>query len=45
MDSVRLEMTNNRVAFQTYDRNTNDLIGYQEITGHIIFDVKLAENF
>lgn len=45
MDSVKLEMKNNRVAFETYEGNTDDLVGYQEITGHIIFDVKLAENF
>ena len=45
MDAVAQEMTNNRVAFQTYDGNPDDLVGYEEITGHLIFDVKLAENF
>ena len=45
MDAVRLEMKNNRVAFERYDGKVEDLIGFQEITGHIIFDVKLGENF
>ena len=45
MDSIRLEMKNNRVAFETYNGNIADLVGYTEITGHIVFDVKLAENF
>ena len=45
MDSVRLEMKNNRVAFQTYEDDPRKLVGYTEITGHIVFDVKLSENF
>lgn len=45
MDAVRLEMKNNRSAFEEYDGNVDELIGYQEITGHIIFDIKLGENF
>ena len=45
MDAIRQEMRNCRVAFQTYDGNVDDLIGYQRITGHMVFDVKLAENF
>ena len=44
MDSIRLEMKNNRIAFQTFDGDTKKLIGYTEIKGHIVFDVKLAEN-
>ena len=45
MDSIRLEMTNNRVAFETYKGDVNDFVGYEEITGNLIYDVKLAENF
>ena len=28
-----------------YTGDTSDLIGYQEITTHFIFDIKLGENF
>eukprot|EP00978_Attheya_sp_CCMP212_P028576 scaffold99084_cov45-Attheya_sp.AAC.1 len=45
MDSVRLEMKNVRIAFEEYDGNPEELIGYEEITGHLVFDVKLGENF
>ena len=45
MDAVRQEMSNNRVAFETYEQDPHKLVGYQEIIGHIVFDVKLAENF
>lgn len=45
MDSVRLEMKNVMVAFEKFEGDVNDLKGYDEITGHLIFDVKLAENF
>ena len=35
------------IAFEEHHGNPNELAfqGYQEITGHIIFDVKLGENF
>ena len=45
MDAVRLEMKNVRVAFQEYDGDPNSLVGYTQMTGHIVFDVKLGENF
>ena len=32
-------------AVMVYDGGPNKLVGYQQITGHIIFDVKLGENF
>ena len=44
-EAIEMEMKNNRVAFETYDGDPKDLIGYEEITGHLIFDVKLSENF
>jgi hypothetical protein len=45
MDAVKLEMTNVRVAFEVYDGDTDELVGYQKISGHLVFDVKLGENF
>ena len=44
-DAIVMEMKNNRVAFETYNRKIEDLVGYEEITGHLIFDIKLSENF
>ena len=44
-DAITMEMKNNRIAFETYEGNPEELIGYEEITGHLIFDVKLSENF
>ena len=40
-----MEMKNNRVAFETYKGKIEDFVGYQEISGHLIYDVKFAENF
>lgn len=47
MDAIRLEMKNLMVAFQEYEGNPEDLIakGFNKITGHLVFDVKLGENF
>ena len=44
-DAVKEEMTNNRIAFERYNGEIKDLVGYEQITGHIIFDVKLSENY
>ena len=44
-DAIRLEMANVRVGFEVYNGDINDLVGYEEIKGHLIFDVKLGENF
>ena len=38
-------MKNNRVAFEEYTEEVSKLVGYKKITGHMIFDVKLGENF
>ena len=35
---------NNRDALETYKVKIEYLVGYQEISGHLIYDVKLAEN-
>ena len=45
MDAIRKEMTAIRGAVEEYEGDIRDLIGYQLITGHIVFDVKLGENF
>ena len=44
-DAIRLEMKNVCVGFEVYEGDVNDLVGYKEIRGHLIFDIKLAENF
>ena len=43
-DSIKMEMKNNRVGFEEYQGKIDDLVGYEEITAHMIFDVKLSEN-
>ena len=40
-----LEMKNVRPAFETYEGEVKDLIGYQKIKCHFVFDVKLGEGF
>ena len=32
-------------VFKLHNDDQNKLVGYQHITGHIIFDVKLGKNF
>ena len=44
-DAILLEMKNVRPAFKRYDGDVRKLIGYQRITCHFVFDVKLGENF
>ena len=45
MNAIDLEMKNVRIAFEKYERDIQDLKGYQSIYCHLIFDVKLSENF
>ena len=45
MDAVKLEMKNCRIAFEEHEGEINSLIGFQAITGHLVFDVKLGESF
>ena len=40
-----MEMKNNRIAFELHEGDVSKLVGFKEITGHMIFDVKLGENF
>ena len=44
-DAIKLEMRNVRVAFEEFHGDPQSLVGYTEITGHLVFDVKLGENF
>ena len=43
--AIQLEMPKIRKAMRIFDGDPKSLIGYQQITGHIIFDIKLGENF
>jgi hypothetical protein len=44
-DAIQLEMKNCRIAFEVYNGNIQELVYYQKISGHLVFDVKLGENF
>ena len=44
-DSIAEEMKKIKQAFRKYDGDPTSLIGYKEITTHIIFDIKMGENF
>jgi len=43
-DAICKEMKNVRVAFEEYDGNISDLVGYKKLDMHMIFDVKVGEN-
>lgn len=45
MDAIRCKMKNCHIAFEEHQGEMSDLDGYQEIMGHLVFDVKLGENF
>ena len=45
-DEICKEMQNVRPAFEVWEKDINEIpIGYQKICCHMIFDVKLGENF
>lgn len=46
-DAIEQEMTNNRAAFEEFEGTPAKLKqkGYEKIIGHLIFDIKLSENF
>ena len=44
-DAICKEMRNVRIAFEEYDEKIDDLVGYKEFGLHLIFDVKMGENF
>ena len=39
------EMKNVKIAFEEYEGDVKDLVGYQKVKCHIIFYVKLGKNF
>jgi hypothetical protein len=44
-DAIEKEMTNIYPAFTLYDGDPKNLVGFQFIKCHMIFDIKLGENF
>jgi hypothetical protein len=45
-DAICKEMKNVRPAFEVWEKDISELpVGYQKITCHTIFDVKMGENF
>ena len=44
-DAIAKELKNVCVAFELYEGNPEELIGYEQVTVHMIYDVKLGENF
>ena len=44
-DATKAEMKVARPAFELHDGAVTDLIGYQKIRCHLVYDVKLGENF
>ena len=45
-DAICKEMMNVRPAFEVWDKPESDLpVGYQQVKCHLIFDVKMGENF
>jgi hypothetical protein len=44
-DAIVMEMKNVRPAFEKYEKKESDLIGYQKIKCHFVFDIKMGENF
>ena len=44
-EAICKEMKNVRIAFEEFDGDVNNLKGYQHIDCHMIFDVKMGENF
>ena len=43
MEAVQSEMKSILSALKLYEGDTTKLIGYQQITGHLVFDIKLGE--
>lgn len=44
-DALMKEMKNVRPAFEEFEGTADKLVGYQKIRCHIVWDVKLGENF
>lgn len=41
---LKEEMTNNGIAFETHESNIKKLMGHEEMTAHLAFDVRSCEN-
>ena len=44
-DAIKKEMPKIIGAVEEHNEDVSKLVGYQQISGHLIFDVKLGENF
>ena len=44
-EAICKEMKNIRIAFNIFDGEVNDLKAYQFVKCHIIFDIKMGDNF
>jgi len=44
-DAIALEMKNVRIAFEVFEGDVSELKDHEHISGHLIFDIKLGENF
>ncbi len=44
-DAIKEEMQKIKGAVREHTGDVNNLVGYQQITGHIIFDIKFGEGF
>ena len=44
-DALMKEMRNVRPAFEEYEGEVSQLVGYQKIKCHVVWDIKLGENF
>ena len=44
-DATRAEMKTARPAFEVHEGTERELVGYQKIRCHLVYDVKLGENF
>ena len=41
----QLEIENEKIAFSLCEGDPNNLVGYKHVGTHMIFDIKLGENF
>ena len=44
-DAIKKEMPKIITAINEHQGEINDLVSYKQITGHMVFDMKLGENF
>ena len=44
-DAILIEMQNVHPALEKWEMNESNLVGYQKIRCHFVFDIKMGENF